>query len=77
MQAAPSISCVSETPRRKRMRELATGRLEHQAGEMKKLGLRKDKAPGVLEVGTIVQVAVSDAYRSRVDAVIERHTRRR
>eukprot|EP00965_Chrysotila_dentata_P068563 2265898-Pleurochrysis_carterae.AAC.1 len=51
------------------MRELATARLERQAGEMKKLMLRKDKASGVLEVGTIVQVVVSDVDRSRVDAV--------
>eukprot|EP00965_Chrysotila_dentata_P166385 5493272-Pleurochrysis_carterae.AAC.1 len=28
-----------------------------------------DTAPGVLEVGTIVQLAVSDVDRSRVDAV--------
>uniref|UniRef100_A0A7S4BFY3 Uncharacterized protein n=1 Tax=Chrysotila carterae TaxID=13221 RepID=A0A7S4BFY3_CHRCT len=58
---------LRETPRRKRMRELATARLERQAGEMKKSALRKDKAPGVLDVGTIVQVAVSDVDRSRVD----------
>eukprot|EP00965_Chrysotila_dentata_P104046 3436107-Pleurochrysis_carterae.AAC.1 len=36
---------------------------------MKKSALRKDKAPGVLDIGTIVQVAVSDVDHSRVDAV--------
>eukprot|EP00965_Chrysotila_dentata_P007442 241481-Pleurochrysis_carterae.AAC.1 len=51
------------------MRELASARLEHQVGEMKKSALRMDKAPGVLEVGTIVQLAVSDVDRSRVDVV--------
>eukprot|EP00965_Chrysotila_dentata_P174819 5771639-Pleurochrysis_carterae.AAC.1 len=58
---------LCETLRQKWMRELATARLE--CGKMKKSTLRKDKAPAVLEVGTIVQLAVSDVDRSRVDAV--------
>eukprot|EP00965_Chrysotila_dentata_P195302 6176913-Pleurochrysis_carterae.AAC.8 len=53
---------LRETPRRKRMRELATAGLERQAGEMQKSVLRKNKAPALCN-------SLSDVYRSRVDAV--------
>eukprot|EP00965_Chrysotila_dentata_P009620 312842-Pleurochrysis_carterae.AAC.1 len=57
------------TPNRKRLRENAAARLAMQGVEMTQKALRKDKAPGVLDVGTIVQVLVADVDCARVDDV--------